>query len=205
MRQECLLWSRASFSPGEAREMQLFFSEERKWVGGERGGLEVKICVTVFYAEMAKTAVALPPARCFSLCPLLVWWAAWWMHCTVLSKLAFFPPATAVSFSVNICTLHILRHLIMTTDTSTSKIHSIKPVQSICCSAGMKNTSFSLSIHQLGRTPHALVSNSLISGSAFTSPRETAVPQMWNKYSSHSFLHPSTREIYLQQCVAQWS
>jgi len=35
-------------------------------VVSERGGLEVKICIIFLHAEVAKIAVGLPPACCFS-------------------------------------------------------------------------------------------------------------------------------------------
>lgn len=77
-------------SPREAGGMQLFFWENKKILGSERGGLEVKIGIIFLHTEVAKAAMALPPAHCFFLCPLPIWWADWWMHCTVLSNLAFF-------------------------------------------------------------------------------------------------------------------
>lgn len=100
------------FLQGKQEECNYFFWESKKIVSSDRGGLEVKI--VFLNAEVAKTAVPLPPAHCFSLCTVLFCWADWWMCCTVLSNLVvFFPLASGVLFSAYICTLHNLRHLII--------------------------------------------------------------------------------------------
>lgn len=115
MRLKCLLWPWSNLLSRRSRRNATNFSWEKKKIASrERWGLQVKICVIFLHAEVSKTAVALPLAHCFSLCPLLIWLADWWMHCPVLSNLAFFFPAAGIPFSVYICTLHNLSLLIIT-------------------------------------------------------------------------------------------